>query len=132
LEIFNRRVVLILDPKYGEEGSELRQGMPVWMVESAVNRPAIDAMRNAPESSLTTFLAKEGETPAMTCERVSTSLDDHYNESSQTSGYEELEVVGVPLSDVSTTHLESLGFVAFRPTGTGFVAKKVGDGVWSR
>lgn len=119
------RVALILDTEFGKEGTDICKQMPVWIITSELNRPIIDVIRNSMESvDVTTFTAKDGETRATTCERIVASLDDHFNEYSQTPGYHELNVIGVPLEEVDTVHLKTLGFIEFISTRSGFITRK--------
>jgi hypothetical protein len=124
----NRRVALVLDPNFGKECSRLVARMPVWVVDSVANRTAVDAIRKGEsgnDSDLTTFQARGGESLAAMCERIVQSLDDHYNEQSQSPGYAELNVIGVQLNEVSMPIFHELGFSEFSRTPGGFLAKKL-------
>lgn len=123
----NRRVALVLDPNFGQECQRLLKLMPIWIVDSITNRKAVDDIREGErnESNLTTFQARDGESPAAMCERIVQSLDDHYNERSQSPEYAELNVIGVQLDEVKRPIFHELGFSEFSRTPGGFVARKL-------
>lgn len=119
----------MLEPMFGDECVSLHELMPVWIIDSPQNRIAVEKIRKSGglnEADVTTFQAKEGESLVKACERIVQSLDDHYNEHSQTPGYSELAVIGVSLGDVSLRPFLELNFDEFVRTATGFIAKKVG------
>ena len=128
IEEKNSRVSLVLDPMFGGEGVSLRGLVPMWIIDSPQNRLVVEKIRKAglpEESDVTTFQTRKGESLVMACERIVLSLDDHYNEHSQTPGYTELNVIGVSLGDVSLRPFLELNFDEFARTTTGFTAKKV-------
>jgi hypothetical protein len=128
IEEKSNRVALVLEPMPADECLSLRERMPVWIIDSPQNRSAVAKIRTSKspeESEVTTFQTKDGESLAMACERIVQSLDEHYNEHSQTPGYTELNVIGVSLGDVSLSPFLQLNFDEFVRTATGFIAKKV-------
>ena len=125
MEEISQRVTLILDPNFGERIMNVSKSAPVWIVESDCNRQAVELARASSGSrGVTVFAAKSGESPKVTCERIVASLDDHFNECSQTPGYDQLEVLGLKLADVDLRHFQNLGFSGFSTTEAGFVASK--------
>ena len=125
----NNKVALVLDPDFGERVIQLAERMPVWIIDSPKNCSVIEKARSvesfgAGGERITTFKAKERELYAAVCERIVQSLDDHYNENSQSLGYSELEVTGVSLSEVSLRPFLELKFDQFLVTSTGFIANK--------
>ncbi|UMR30207.1 hypothetical protein MJ904_24975 [Massilia sp. MB5] len=124
------RAALVLEPMFGDECISLHELMPVWIIDSLQNRAAVEKIRKSgvfDESEVTTFQTREGESLVMACERIVQSLDDHYNERSQTPGYSELAVIGVSLGEVSLRPFWELDFDEFLRTATGFIAKKAGQ-----
>lgn len=127
IEEKSSRVALVLEPMFGDECISLRELMPVWIIDSPQNRAAVDKIRNSRlpgKSEVTTFQKREGESLVMACGRIVQSLDDHYDEHSQTPGYTELNVIGVSLGEVSLSQFLELNFDEFVRTATGFIAKK--------
>ena len=128
IEERSSRAALVLEPMFGDECISLRELMPVWIIDSSQNRAAVEKIRKSglpEESDVTMFQTRDGESLVMACERIVLSLDDHYNEHSQTPGYTELTVIGVSLGDVSLRPFLELNFDEFVRTDTGFIAKKV-------
>jgi hypothetical protein len=128
IEERSSRAALVLEPMFGDECISLRELMPVWIIDSSQNRAAVEKIRKSglpEESDVTMFQTRDGESLVMACERIVLSLDDHYNEHSQTPGYTELNVIGVSLGDVSLRPFLELNFDEFVRTDTGFIAKKV-------
>ncbi|GAB2878617.1 hypothetical protein GCM10027277_54790 [Pseudoduganella ginsengisoli] len=124
------RVALVLEPMFGNECMTQLERMPVWIIDSPQNRAAVEKIRKAgvlDESGVTTFQPREGESLVMACERIVQSLDDHYNERSQTPGYSELAVIGVSLGEVSLRPFWELNFDEFVRTATGFIARRRGN-----
>jgi hypothetical protein len=122
----NNQDALVLEPGFGENLISLGKQMPIWIIDSTQNRSVVEKIRNTEffKAEITTFQARKQESLAMACERILQSLDEHYNECSQTPGYSELMVIGVSLDDVSLKPFLELNFNQFLRTATGFIAKK--------
>jgi hypothetical protein len=124
------RVLLILDPSYGDKLRSLSADFPVWIVNSPENDRVVNELRaNSAYKSVqvTTFPLKEGECRSRACERIIESLDQHYNEYAEDGAYLELEVIGVALDEVSVLPFSAVGFTRFCQTNAGFIAYKARD-----
>lgn len=124
----NIRVALVLDSAYGAEIISLCKAMPAWVIESPQNLAVIEKLRSATEegmaSTVTTFPKRDDESLGAVCQRIVQSLDQHHDEYSQSPAYNELDVIGVSLGDISLAPFLDLGFSEFLQTSNGFVARK--------
>jgi hypothetical protein len=122
------RVILILDPYYGDKLKNLCVNyLSMWVVNSPENTNTIHSLRldnHYKNISLTSFSLREGESPPDACERILESLDQHHNKYSANGEYLELEVIGVTLDKISSQLFFEFGFTKFIQTDTGFIAYK--------
>ncbi|WP_139225758.1 hypothetical protein [Paracidovorax konjaci] len=99
--------------------------MPVWIPD--IFKESILKNENQNEDltyQTTWFPLREGETRDSAAARISFSLDDHYNEESQTNGYRCLMIFGVAFDRTNFADYKKLGFRNFYATDFGFIAMK--------
>jgi len=106
----SRRVAIVFDAGFGDRLSGLVMRMPVWIVESAANRPAVSEAWNRatewPHISVTVFRPP----------------DDLKHLLSQIGHPQRVDVIGLPLSDDAREALHAAGFTKISETADGFRA----------
>jgi len=106
----SRRVAIVFDAEFGDRLSGLVMRMPVWIVESAANRPAVSEAWNRatewPHISVTVFRPP----------------DDLKNLLSQIGHPQRVDVIGMLLSDDAREALHAAGFTKIVETSDGFRA----------
>ena len=107
----SRRVAIVFEREFGDRLGELAMRMPVWIVESNANRPAVaDAWNRAsewPHISVTVFRPP----------------DDLRLLLSQIGHPQRVDVIGMPLTDEAREILIAAGFTTIAETSDGFRAK---------
>lgn len=123
------KVFLIVDPAYGKSLAELPPHAPVWIIESDLNTPIFERLRQerAEETHLqgiTTF-KKE---PKLNCEEQAISMleqvDLHHGKFSANPPYSILEVIGCIASDEMKQELQEYGLGISEITAEGFIATR--------
>jgi len=123
------KVFLIVDPAYGELLATLPPHVPVWVIESDLNTPVVERLRQkrAEESHLqgiTTFNRK----PKLTSEEQAICMleqvDLHHGEFSATPPYSILLVIGCTATDKMRQELQEYGLWISEITKEGFVATR--------
>ncbi|MDU0458982.1 MAG: hypothetical protein RW306_09665 [Geobacteraceae bacterium] len=126
------KVFLIIDPHYGECLAALPPHVPVWIIESDMNTPVVERLRQerAEESHLqgiTTFKEK----PNMSSEQQAISMleqvDLHHGEFSTDRPYSILEIIGSTGNDDIRQELKEIGFRITVFTREGFIATRIVD-----
>ena len=122
-------VVIVVDPAFGERIRALAPEIPVWVVDTPVNRAAAQRFwPNGPEHGtrvdITTFIARAGESPERVCMGVLPTVDLHHNELSQSPPYSAVEVHGASPTPELQAALEELGLVVVEKCGAHFVARR--------
>ena len=106
----SRRVAIVFDAEFGDRLSELAMRTPVWIVESAANRPAVSEAWNRatewPHISVTVFRP----------------TDDLKHLLSQIGDPQRVDVIGLPLSDEAREAMHAAGFTKINETSEGFRA----------
>jgi len=106
----SRRVAIVFDTEFGDRLSGLVMRTPVWIIESATNRPAVSEAWNRstewPHISVTVFRP----------------LDDLQHLLSQVGHPQRVDVIGLPLSDDTRDALRAAGFMKISETAEGFRA----------
>jgi hypothetical protein len=106
----SRRVAIVFDAEFGDRLMPLAMRMPVWIVESTANRPAVsDAMNRAtewPHISVTVFRP----------------TDDLEHLLSQIGHPQRVDVIGLRLSDDARDAMRDGGFTRLVETSDGFRA----------
>lgn len=106
----SRRVAIVFDAEFGDRLAGLVMRTPVWIVESAANRPAVAEASNRatewPHISVTVFRP----------------LDDLKHLLSQIGHPQRVDVIGLPLSDDAHEAMRGAGFTKIIETNEGFRA----------
>jgi hypothetical protein len=106
----SRRVAIVFDAEFGDRLSGLVMRTPVWIVESAANRPAVSEAWNRatewPHISVTVF-------------RSSVDLKHLL---SQIGHPQRVDVIGLPLSDDAREVMHAAGFTKIVEAAEGFRA----------
>jgi hypothetical protein len=106
----SRRVAIVFDREFGDRLSALVMRTPVWIIESAVNRPAVSEAWNRatqwPHISVTVFRPS----------------DDLEHLLSQIGPPQRVDVIGLPLTDDAREALSTAGFTKIVETSEGFRA----------
>ena len=123
------RVLVILDPEYGERLQPAWEGQPIWVELSPINEPVVrELWRGVPAPNHLTGITGLTFDPSLSAEdRLLAKLytiDLHHGPYSTTRPYTELEVIGCPLSDRIRTALSELGFTNFEEKNHGFLADR--------
>ncbi|MTK63019.1 MAG: hypothetical protein F8N15_00350 [Methanobacterium sp.] len=124
-----RRVLIVLDPNFGERLKEIWRDQPVWIVMSSVNDPVIQSIwADSPGQSHLTGVT------GMPCYESRGAegcflayLDDidlHHGPYSTKTPYTALKVIGAPLTSAIRCALSELGFVTFSEDTEGFDATR--------
>ena len=107
----SRRVAIVFEREFGDRLGELAMRMPVWIVESNANRPAVAAAWNRasewPHISVTVFRPPDDLRLLLT----------------QIGQPQRVDVIGMPLTDEAREILIAAGFTAIVETNDGFRAK---------
>lgn len=123
------KVILIVDPAFGESLAALPPHVPVWIIESDLNSPVVERLRQerSEESHLqgiTTFK----EQPRLSSEEQAISVleqvDLHHGEFSADPPYSILEVIGCTANDDVKQELQDYGFAISEITKDGFTATR--------
>lgn len=117
-------VGLVIDPDFGERIGELAKTMPVWVLSSTVNDPAIEAARLAVgHGRITKLLALAVESIDDLLGRAMCAIDEHHGEDSGACAYRNLLVFGAVRSPPQEL-ASNLGFRSVTATADGFRAEK--------
>jgi hypothetical protein len=123
------KVFLIVDPAFGEALAKLPPHVPVWIIESDLNTPVVERLRQerVEESHLqgiTTFKEKPSLDPVEQAISMLEQVDLHHGEFSADPPYSILEVVGCTANDDMTQELQDYGFAVSEITKGGFTATR--------
>lgn len=121
------KVYVVMAQDFGERLAGLSSGVPVWIVDTPINRPVAERMwkEHPSEShltSITAFKAQGSSSAEDLFLNEMNTIDLHHGSYSSNPPYTALEVIGMPLSDRLRTELAEYGFNEFRPKSDGFVA----------
>lgn len=119
------RVYLIVDPDYGERLADLPPGEPVWIADTAFNKPAIQRVWSQKREGITSFEVVPNTTPEDWLIAILDQVELHHGEYSQIPPYSALQVIGTGLSERLRAELESYGFGRFEDQPDGFLARKI-------
>jgi hypothetical protein len=111
----SRRLLVVLDPEFGERVREVKPLQPVWVVESARNTAVVKAawaMEPADLTDVTLFRPTEVE-PEQEFVSQLDMIDLHHG-----------QVIGARLTSGAEAALRQLGFVSFQSTPEGFAATR--------
>jgi hypothetical protein len=116
-------VGIVVDATFGERIHSLVHKMPVWIVDTPINRAAAESRwRQQPEDSVTTFKVNSGDSPEDWCAGVLGTVIEHHGEYSHFPPVSSLEIIGAqPVDSLVATFAEH-GFPKVRSTPDGFRA----------
>jgi hypothetical protein len=107
----SRRVAIVFDREFGDRLADLAMRMPIWIVESNTNRPAVAAAWNRasewPHISVTVFR------PPGDLRLLLTQIGQP----------QRVDVIGMRLKDEAREVLTDAGFATIVETSDGFRAK---------
>jgi hypothetical protein len=124
----SRRLLVVLDPDFGNQLHEVQPDQPVWIVQSARNTPAVKALWAAPSGNLgltdvTSFTPKEQNSEHEFLGQLD-MIDLHHGPYSSQTPYTLIRVVGAHLTEEIGAALRQLGFDTFTSTPRGFTAHR--------
>jgi hypothetical protein len=126
----NVTVNIVVDAEFGDRLTEIAARGPVWIADTATNRPAAERWWNAhspPDEfeGVTTFLVAAGQTPEEWCGDVLPSVDMHYGAYDDNPPmYDAVDVWGaIPTSPI-VEHLAANGYRHITRTSGGFRASR--------
>ena len=108
-------VILVVDRGFGPRLQELPEGTPTWVVDSAANRPAIEAYRKSKKmgnhlTGLTSFTDFPQLSPAELAAEMMATIEEHHGVFSHTPAFSQLRVLGATIDPVLTAASEEIGF----------------------
>ena len=120
-------VAIVLDADFGARLHDLAARMPVWVVDSPGNRPAIESewtrrRRDGVERELSVFRTIEGLTPAEHFVALLRTIESAHGAAAQSPPFATLLVFGASLDEASTRAIAALGGGAPVTTEDGFRA----------
>ena len=120
-------VAIVLDPEFGSRLFAVAELHPVWIVDSPVNRPAIEGVwsqrrQDRVPREVNVFRAIDGLSPADHVGALVRSVDAAHGPGAQDPPYRVLMVEGAPADDSMSAALRSRGMSVTRATATGFQA----------
>ena len=122
------KVILIVDPDFGESLAALPPHVPVWIIESELNRPVVERLRHherAEESHLqgiTTFKQEQDLSAEEQAISMLEQVDLHHGEFSADPPYSILEIIGCTATDDLKQELQGYGLVISEFTVQGLIA----------
>jgi len=122
------KVIVVVDPDFGERLADLPRGVPVWVVDTATNHPVAQRLRKErPATShldgITTF--RGGSTPAASLIDELSMIDLHHGPYSADPPYSELQIHGAAATAAIRAALAEIGFEVTERTDTGFRAMRM-------
>jgi hypothetical protein len=121
------RLLVVLDPDFGDRLRDIPLGQPAWVIMSAANEPVVRSLwttQSAPDH-LTGITGLRSDSDLCAEDRFLDELyviDLHHGPYSTNTPYTELEVVGVDLTATIRAALAHFGFNQFTQARNGFVA----------
>jgi len=117
--------VYVEDREFGERLAELERGVPIWIVNSPTNKPAVQRLwHEHPEQShltgITTFNNRRSASPDEMLSDELDTIDLHHGAHSADPPYTVVEVLGTPLTARAKSALSFYGFNEFRENLLGF------------
>jgi len=122
-------VAVVLDPNFGDRLGDLSAGMPVWIVDTPVNRAAAEAIWASRPAltqfdGVTTFRIDRGSAPEVWLAGVLPDVDLHHGEYSHVPPYAGIEVFGAGVTLVVREALGQLGIGNITERPGGFLAMR--------
>lgn len=124
----SRRLLVVLDPDFGDCLHEVQPDQPVWIVDSERNTPVVRALWAVPSdhrslTDVTSFTPKDQDPEREFLGQLDT-IDLHHGPYSSQTPYTLIEVVGAPLTDEIRAVLRQYGFDTFKSTRHGFTSHR--------
>jgi hypothetical protein len=123
------KVYLIVDREFGEKLVELEQGIPVWIVDTPINKPVAQRLwkersQEGHLTGITTFNNVDSLSPEDLLLAELDTIDLHHGSCSAHPPYTVLEVLGTPLTSKVRNELSAYKFNQFHENSAGFAAKR--------
>ncbi len=123
-------VAVVLETEFGDRLCELAARMPVWIVDTPVNRSAAEQhWAGHPMSThldgVTTFTVDLAGTAEAWLVGILADVDLHHGYYSHDPAYSAIEIYGASLTPEVREALAEYGLMAFAERSGGFVATKV-------
>lgn len=124
------RVRVVVDRNFGEQFAAFERGVPVWMVDTPVNRAVaqrlwIEGNDEGPLTGITLFDDRDLLSPEELFTGELDTLDMHHGTAScPDSPYSIVDVYGAPLTDAVRSALSKYGFIDFRHCANAFSAMR--------
>jgi hypothetical protein len=121
-------ISIVLDADFGARLHELAARMPVWIVDTAGNRAAIESewtrrRRDGAERELSVFRMIEGLSPAEHIAALVRTIDRQHGPSAQDPAFTKLVVIGANIDPVATSAIGAIGGGAPVGTDDGFTVE---------
>jgi len=122
-------VFAVVDRAFGERLAGIGPDVPVWVVDTPVNRPVAERLwKERPAESHLTGITLFVDSVALSPEDLLLSevetIDLHHGPYSADPAYTVLKVFGTPLTGRARDALREYGFDDFRPDEAGFTARR--------
>jgi hypothetical protein len=121
-------VYVVVEREFGEHLAEFAPGVPVWIVNTPLNRVLAQRLwKHNPKGHLTGITRFSDSKSSSAADLLVSELDKidlHHASHSANPPYTILEVTGASLSDRIKAQLSQYGFDEFRPSAAGFRAMK--------
>jgi hypothetical protein len=120
-------VGLVVDLGFGDRLLGLASRMPVWLIDTPINRAAAERhwrthTGQVHTNGVTTFKYDATGTPEQWCSDVLSNVDLHHGQYSHDPPYSAVEVLGTPLTEKLRTAFNEFGFMVFSEHTDGFRA----------
>lgn len=118
-------VTIIVDPAFGYGLRALPDASPVWIADTATNRPAAEQLwqehpNRTHRNGITTFVIDPSAAPDQWCVSILDDVDLHHGLSGD--GRSSLRVIGCQLSTQIVERLRDLGLTLVEELADGFIA----------
>lgn len=123
-----RMVAIVLDPEFSRRLSSLAARIPVWIVDSKDNRPAVESLWQARRSQhasydVTVFRAIPDLSPEDHLAGVLGSVAAHGDAEPEIAPFDAIEVYGIEMNESIEAMLNTRGFTASGKLDDGFRAR---------
>jgi len=115
-------VALLVDPASTDIPRYVEAGSPVWVVDTPVNRVAVE--RSGWQGNVTLYQSKAPSDCMVNLASAVPLIEMHHGEYGGNPPYEELHVSGVARSSSAEALLKPYDLVVVRDTPVGFIAVK--------
>jgi hypothetical protein len=121
-------VAIVVDPAFGDQIRDLPPQMPVWVLDTPINRQAAhrfwpDGAEASSGRNITTFIGGD-ESAEDSCIRILPTVDTHHNALAQKPPYSAIEVFGARLTTELRRALEEYGFLVVQADDSHFIARE--------